>query len=183
MIDYKKITSKVESDQSFLEYVAKFIPGYGGYRDSEKRREIDGLLRKMISSALGDQIKEVRWIQKELINSGSISEGKKVETVIIQADILSNKVLHSKLGYSSIWKTVKTGDAELNGIIIFDVQLLEKIQMMREILPDIRNSIHNVNSDETGKLIEKYEIELRKFESQFNERDEVILGLANGGNE
>ncbi|KAF5091266.1 hypothetical protein KHC33_06410 [Methanospirillum sp. J.3.6.1-F.2.7.3] len=180
MIDTNSLINKVKEDRSIIEYISLFVPKYRGYKEKELRREVDALIRKQLHSTLHIYIRDLRWIEKELINADMNTLGSYIESSITQTDIISKKILHAKQGYSAVWQSIKTGKEELTELIHYDASLLGKIQEIKEPIAKIREQIRKKNYDECDQFIEEYSLFLISFDGIFNGREEVILGLANG---
>jgi len=176
-----KYIKKVLNDRLPSERIAMIIPGFGGYKEKELRRDTDQLIRNKISATLKIGLKDLQWCYREIINCDLIERTDIIDRLIIKTDRINEKIYHAKRGYSGIWQAVKVGEEELYELMCYDASLLEISEQLKNDISQLKDEIKRKNIDEAIKLIDCYEMSIDDFDNKFTEREEVILGLIKGG--
>ena len=156
---------KVQANESFLEKIKRFIPGYSGYVNRDNAREIDTMLRNEIASKLEGNKKIISNTITALSLGGKLfamsdltALDKKNETVIA-------KFRSSARGYSGAFDVSKVKEEKLNLLYDFDLSLIESVEsirknfldmeMLSESGEDIKANVKN-NSKLLDALIDRF---------------------------
>jgi len=116
------------SDQrNWLERLGDKIPGYSGYVEKERRRDIDKLHREHLADRLRATKQPVSDLVRELSSSGRLFEVGPLERVSKKIDQVENRVRFASYGYAGFFDVVKVGEAELDRLYRFDLALVEKV--------------------------------------------------------
>jgi len=175
MADLNDNLRKVQANESFLEKIKRFIPGYSGYVNRDNAREIDTMLRNEIASHLEGNKKIISNTVTALSLSGKLfampdltALDKKNETVIA-------KFRSAARGYSGAFDAAKVKEDKLNLLYNFDLSLIESAENIRknfsdmealaESGADIKDNV-KTNSKALDALIDK-----------FTERENLIHSL------
>lgn len=165
MADLNDNLRKVQANESFLEKIKRFIPGYSGYVNRDNAREIDTMLRNEIASHLEGNKKIISNTVTALSVSGKLfampdltALDKKNETVIA-------KFRSAARGYSGAFDAAKVKEDKLNLLYNFDLSLIEGAENIRknfsdmetlaESGEDIKDNVKN-NSKALDALIDKF---------------------------
>ena len=103
------------------------IPGYGGYRDKQLRRDADRLLREHIARELTQQSGELPDLQRRLIDAGQLHLVDDLERVARRLRTLADQVRTAARGYAGFFDAIKVREAQLDGLYEFDQALLDEI--------------------------------------------------------
>ena len=174
---------KVMDDQSLLERIAMAIPGFRGYKEKELRRDTDQLIRNKTYTTLRMGLKDLKWCYRELINADLFNKSDQINRLIMKTDKINEKIHHAERGYSGIWQTIKVGEGELYELLRYDASLIDISEKMRKDISLLKEEIRKKNIDEAFRRIENFEMSIDEFDDKFTEREEVIIGLAKGGDE
>lgn len=175
MADLNDNLRKVQANESFLEKIKRFIPGYSGYVNRDNAREIDTMLRNEIASHLEGNKKIISNTVTALSLSGKLfampdltALDKKNETVIA-------KFRSAARSYSGAFDAAKVKEDKLNLLYSFDLSLIESAENIRKNFSnmetlaesggDIKDNVKN-NSKALDALIDK-----------FTERENLIHSL------
>lgn len=116
------------SDQrNWLERLGDKIPGYSGYVEKERRRDIDKLHREHLADRLRAVKQPVSDFVRELSNTGRLFEVGPLERVSKKIDQIENRVRFASYGYAGFFDVVKVQEAELERLYRFDLALVEKV--------------------------------------------------------
>jgi len=117
------------SDQrNWLERLGDKIPGYSGYVEKERRRDIDKLHREHLADRLRATKQPVSDFVRELSSSGRLFEVGPLERVSKKIDQIENRVRFASYGYAGFFDVVKIQEPQLDAIHRFDLALVEKVE-------------------------------------------------------
>ena len=117
------------SDQrNWLERLGDKIPGYSGYVEKERRRDIDKLHREHLADRLRATKQPVSDFVRELSSSGRLFEVGPLERVSKKIDQIENRVRFASYGYAGFFDVVKIQEPQLDAIYRFDLALVEKVE-------------------------------------------------------
>lgn len=158
---------KIEaSDSKFLRFLTKVIPGYGGYRDKELRREADRMLRECVMARLRPAAASLNDLRTQF---HPINQGK----LLLLAEGLSSKIMllvdklrYADYGYSGAFAAVKIDAAKLDQIYMFDETLVTRAEAIAE-------AVKGAPGDPEGAMA-KVQTAITEFESALSERERIF---------
>ncbi len=118
---------EAREQRNWLEKIGSKIPGFGGYRDRELRRDVDRMQRDHLSRELGRIKSVVRSKARDYTDAGQIGVLHLFERLDRKLDGLSQAVRFADYGATGIFDVVKIGEDELDRLYAFDVSLLEDV--------------------------------------------------------
>ena len=117
------------SDQrNWLERLGDKIPGYSGYVEKERRRDVDKLHREHLADRLRATKQPVSDFVRELSATGRLFEVGPLDRVSKKIDQIENRVRFASYGYAGFFDVVKVREAELDRLYRFDLDLVEKVE-------------------------------------------------------
>ncbi len=117
------------SDQrNWLERLGDKIPGYSGYVEKERRRDVDKLHREHLADRLRATKQPVSDLVRELSSTGRLFEVGPLERVSKKIDQIENRVRFASYGYAGFFDAVKIEEPQLERIYRFDLSLVEKVE-------------------------------------------------------
>jgi hypothetical protein len=138
------LRERVQAGQTgALEGILNAIPGYGGYRDKQLRRDADRLLREHIATELAQQGRKLPDLQRQLIAAGQLRLVDDLERVARRLQTLGDQVRTAARGYAGFFDAVKIREAELDGLYEFDQGLLAEISHLSEGLTTLETVIRS----------------------------------------
>jgi hypothetical protein len=111
--------------RNWIERLSSKIPGYSGYVDRERRRDIDKLHREHLADRLRALKPGLTDLVRELTGGGRLFEVTPVDTAIKKLDHLENRVRFASYGYAGFFDVVKIEQQQLDSIYKFDMALVE----------------------------------------------------------
>lgn len=124
--------------QNWIERLSAKIPGYSGYVDRERRRDIDKLNRERLADRLRSLKRPLTDLMRELTDGGRLLEVGPVDAAIKKLDRLENRVRFASYGYSGFFDVVKIEQAQLDSIYGFDLALVENIDGIDAKLSELK---------------------------------------------
>jgi hypothetical protein len=124
--------------RNWIERLTDKIPGYSGYVDRERRRDIDKRHREQIADRLRAVKTPVTELMKELTNSGRLMEVGPVDQALKKLDKLENRVRFASYGYAGFFDAVKIEQPQLDAIYQFDLALVERVEKIEAKVQDVK---------------------------------------------
>lgn len=159
------------SGKNCLEKLACLIPGYGGYVDKERRRDVDKLHREHLAQQLEKLKSPLTTLVRELSETGRLMEVKPVERVHGKLDKVANRIRYASYGYSGFFDTVKVQESELDRLYQFDLGLTENVETITE---NVSSLVENANNNDMKTATSALEHALDDLDAHFSERNKAI---------
>ena len=169
-MDYRET---VDESLGGLERLAKYVPGYSGYKEKELRREADKVLRMQVAGQLDDQRKRLSGLQMQLINQAQIEYVDDLERAVMKLQHLIDRVKTAAYGYAGLFDAVKVKEEQLDALYDYDNQMLDAVE---EIAADVDQVASTITSKEgVGVAIAELVLTLEQANLAFGHRNEAIL--------
>jgi len=163
----------VESSLGGLEGVARKIPGYGGYKEKELRREADKLLRIELADRFDDQRKRVSELQHQLISQAKIEFLDDLERAVMKLQLLIDRIKTASYGYAGLFDAVKVKEEQLDALYAFDNQMLDFVDEVAADLDQVTSAI--TAGEGIGDTIGTLVGTAGEANQAFGHREEAIL--------
>jgi len=148
------------------------IPGWSGYRDRERRRESDRLIREKLALDYGEIADELGRLASRLAEDRKLSAIRYVDGPHGRLKHFINRLRTASYGYAGLFSDRPVDAAALDQIAAFDQSLGDGLNdvanaadALKETDPD--NSAFRDRSEELGEVIEK-------LLDRFDRRSELI---------
>jgi hypothetical protein len=132
------MTANSGDQRNWLERLGDKIPGYSGYVDRERRRDIDKLHREHLADRLRRLKAPLTDLMRELSSSGRLFEVTPVDSAIKKIDHLENRVRFASYGYSGFFDVVKIEQPQLDAIYRFDLALVEHVDKLEAEVNELK---------------------------------------------
>ncbi len=113
--------------RNWLERLAAKIPGYTGYAERERRRDLDKLHREGLADRLRAAKTPLTELVREMSSTGRLIDVGPVDRVLKKIDGVENRVRFASYGYSGFFDAERIEEQELQSIYQFDLALAEKV--------------------------------------------------------
>ena len=163
----------VESSLGGLEGVARKIPGYGGYKEKEMRREADKLLRIELAGRFDDQRKRVSELQHQLISQAKIEFLDDLERAVMKLQLLIDRIKTASYGYAGLFDAVKVKEEQLDALYSFDNQMLDFVDEVAADMDQVTSAI--AAGEGIGDAIGALVGTVAEANQAFGHREEAIL--------
>jgi len=118
----------MNDQRNWLERLGEKIPGYGGYVQKERRRDIDKLHREHLADRLRSLKQTLNDVVRELTDGRRLMEVGPVDRAAKKVDMVENRVRYASYGYGGFFDVVKIEEAQLDRLYQFDLALVEKVE-------------------------------------------------------
>jgi hypothetical protein len=175
MPDLTSDLQKVKSGESFLEKVARIIPGYDGYVNRDNSRELDTKLRNTIASSIDQNKTKIKNTVLNLSQQGKLFETEGIDMIQKKLENSIAKFRSAERGYSGAFDVVKIKEDKLNQIYQFDAGLLDKVNEISEACTELENN-SSANTD-IKPAAQKVSTLLDNLITQFTDRENILRNL------
>jgi hypothetical protein len=163
----------VESSLGGLEKLARKIPGYGGYKEKELRREADKLLRTELASRFDEQRKRVAELQHDLISQAKIEFLDDLERAALKLQLLIDRIKTASYGYAGLFDAVKVKEEQLDALYAFDNRMLDFVDSVAADIDRLTSAI--VAGEGIGDAIRALVGTVDEANQAFGHREEAVL--------
>jgi len=176
MADEKEqIYGKVTEDMDPFKKILIKVPGFGGYIERQKRRDSDKLIREYLFDQFRALESRVSRMQRDFISQGEIKYVDDLEATAIKLRTFADRIKTAARGYSGLFDAVNVNEAELTQIYEYDASLLDLVDEVEHAIDNVESS---VGTDGLPASIRHLETKAGDCVQAFNDRENVILGLA-----
>jgi hypothetical protein len=172
------MSSNPSDQRNWIERLSSKIPGYSGYVDRERRRDVDKIHREHLADRLRSLKTPLTELLREMTNSGRLLEVGPVDSAIKKLDKLENRIRFASYGYSGFFDVVKIQQAQLDSIYQFDLALVEHVDRIEAELSELKNNAGNSEGLKSGCAAVVAEID--QINNAFDDRYKAINSFAEG---
>jgi hypothetical protein len=172
------MSGNTTDQRNWLERLTSKIPGYSGYVDRERRRDIDKIHREHLADRLRALKSPLTDLMRELSNSGRLFEVGPVDSAIKKLDHLENRVRFASYGYAGFFDVVKIEQPQLDVIYEFDLALVEHVDNIETKLSELKTQAANADGLKSGCGALVGEID--QVDRVFDERYKAINNFQEG---
>ena len=162
-------------DDSALQKMAELIPGYIGYRERERRRDADKLLRNHLVKLLDATRAKAERIMRQL-GTADLQLVGKIGALQRRLTALRDRVDHASYGYTGFFDAVKIDTEQLERMYDYDMSLMSHIADM----DDIVSQIGEAETDDCADLLNQLRERMDVFAQMLDNRDEAVRELTFG---
>ncbi|HEY7544614.1 MAG TPA: hypothetical protein VID27_07020 [Blastocatellia bacterium] len=172
----------MNDQRNWLEKLGDKIPGYKGYVDKERRRDIDKMHREQMANRLRSLKTPLMEILKELSDTGRLFETGPVDTAIKKLDKIENRVRFASYGYAGFFDQVKIQEEQLDLIYQFDLALVEHIEKLESEVGEVKSQTGSASDLKKGisEVTAAIDAVDRTFDQRYNAINNFGQGQAPG---
>jgi hypothetical protein len=175
MADLNSKLEQVKSNESFLEKMARIIPGYDGYVNRDNTRELDTILRNELAKKIEENKIRTKNTVLNLSKHGKLFDTDGIDKLEKKIDNVSAKLRSASRGYSGAFDVSKIKEDKLNRLYSFDSMLLDSIdQINSTFLLMENNSAANTDINENKQAAGK---QLDDIILKFDERENFLRNI------
>jgi hypothetical protein len=175
MADLNSKLEQVKSKESFLEKIARFIPGYDGYVNRDNSRELDTLVRNALAQHLDQNKTRLKNAILNLSGHGKLFEAGGLEKLDKKLENAIAKFKSAARGYSGAFDVVKIKEDKLNQLYAFDENLFDEVNEVSGLFTQLEND-SRANLD-IKPVQEQLNDQLDGLLRQFDQRENLLRNL------
>ena len=165
--------------RNWLERLGEKIPGYGGYVQKERRRDLDKLHREHLADRLRALKQPITETVRELTDGRRLMEVGPLERASKKLDQAENRVRFASYGYGGFFDVAKVQEAQLDALYRFDLALVQKVEELEHLARELEGQAATAGGlkDSAARL----DSALDEFNRTFDERSRTINDAGRGG--
>ncbi|HYP54609.1 MAG TPA: hypothetical protein VEQ42_13750 [Pyrinomonadaceae bacterium] len=160
--------------RNWLERLGEKIPGYSGYAERERRRDVDKLHRERLADRLRSLKAPLNELLRAMTDGGRLFETGPVERVVKKLDQIENRVRFASYGYAGFFDAVRVESAQLEELYRFDLALVEKVEALERVVRGLGSAA------ETKAGVAEAERAVDELNRTFDQRHDAINGFDGG---
>jgi hypothetical protein len=166
------IDDRIEESKNWFERAAEHLPGYKGYKKKELRREADKIQRLYVAERLDTCRSKLDEVQLDLTRRGSLDLLGVVDTTIRKIRKVRDRVQFADYGYAGLFDATKVGQAKLDELYQFDVQMREQAKGIEELSGTLSADSPSLRAD-----LDLMDERVDALDAYFSEREHLITGV------
>jgi len=171
-----KVLDRVKEDRGIMERLASIFPGYHGYKNKEKLRETDDVVRRTIYREMSEFTVQLRRHYQRLVRLSRRDLAREVERLYLRCDAVAQQILHAPRGYKPLAGAMRIGEADLEDLIKFDSSLADQIAELREKIYELGDAIGKGRMDDVESIIGEVELIIERLSGLMRERESLLEG-------
>lgn len=167
------LRDRAREDESPLQRLLDFIPGFRGYRERDLRRRGDQLLRDHLVGLLDGERAKLRRRAAELSRAAALASVGDLDRVLGQLTKVRDEIRYADYGYTGWFDTPQIREDELNRLYEYDLSL-------REFIAAIQGKVEAVMAAEGPALapaLSELSGAILELEGMVEHRGEVVERL------
>ena len=161
-------------NRNSLESIVRQIPGFRGYLEEEYRRESDFLVRQWLAEQLQLAKQALDQAMRRAVDAVQLDALPPFERLRGRIDGLMNQIRSADRGYSAVFSYVRTGEAELDQVLLVDQELTGDVTAFLAACQDLASG---GNTASGAAPLDALQRQLEDLESKFRRRGEILRGL------
>ena len=134
MSDLQTQLNTVKANESWLEKIKRYIPGYDGYVNKDNARELDTILRNQLAANLEGNKTRIKNTVSSLSKNGRLFETGDIDKIDKKNENCIAQFKSAARGYSGVFDVVKIKEDKLNRLYEFDSALLADVENINSLL-------------------------------------------------
>jgi hypothetical protein len=175
MSDLQSQLNAVKSNESWLEKIKRYIPGYDGYVNKDNARELDTMVRNQLASKLEENKARIKNAVSSLSKNGRLFETSDIDKIDKKNENCIGQFKSAARGYSGAFDVIKIKEDKLNRIYEFDEALLSDVTNINSLFSALENNAA-ANLDVSGD-VSKVSSALDELLRKFQERENILRTL------
>ena len=172
MSDLQSKLEQVKANETWLEKIKRYIPGYDGYVNKDNSRELDTQLRTRLANKLEENKTALKNIVLTLSRDGKLLETSDLEKLEKKNENSIAKLKSAARGYSGLFDVSKINEMKLNQLYEFDYNLFSYVENLNKGFSDLESK---ANAKEDLKIyISQMSQSLDDLLQKFNERENIL---------
>jgi hypothetical protein len=165
----------VEGGMSGFEKILDKIPGFGGYRKKERRRDADKLLRDHIYGLMTEQRRRIEDIQGQL-GIEQIEFVEKIGQARRRLQTLADTIRTAAYGYAGLFDAVRVKEEQLDALYSFDNELITEVEAIAACVDSLQAAVDSGESP-SGAIRDLTET-ITRVQEVYNRRKDVLTDMA-----
>jgi hypothetical protein len=172
MSDLQSKLDQVKANETWLEKIKRYIPGYDGYVNKDNSRELDTILRTKLANRLEENKTKLKNTVLALSRDGKLLETGDLEKLEKKNENSIAKLKSAARGYSGLFDVSKINEMKLNQLYEFDYNLLTYVENLNKGFADLETKA-NAKEDLKAYILQMSQ-SLDDLLKKFDERESIL---------
>lgn len=172
MSDLQSKLDQVKANETWLEKIKRYIPGYDGYVNKDNSRELDTMLRLKLANRLEENKTKLKNTVLALSRDGKLLETGDLEKLEKKNENSIAKLKSAARGYSGLFDVSKINEMKLNQLYEFDYNLLSYVENLNKGFADLETKA-NAKEDLKAYILQMSQ-SLDDLLKKFDERESIL---------
>jgi hypothetical protein len=160
------------SQRGFFGKLLDNVPGYGGYRDKERRRDSDRAIRNTLETEYGQLAQRLGRIATQLAEERKIAAIGIVDKPLTRLTSFIDRVRTASYGYAPLFARDEVDEAALNQVAQFDLALADEQQTLAEQITRLEGA--DPGSPDFKQVAAEITSTVDRLHERFDKRHDVI---------
>lgn len=169
------VRSTVENAMGGFENLVKKIPGYSGYKDKERRREADALLRNHLAQQFEAQWGRLNELKSQMLTGPAMAQLNDVGRASRRLQTLIDKIKAAAEGYTGFFNAVKVQENQLDSLYEFDNKMLAQVDELTAVIDQVQTALDG--EEGVAPAVKKLNQTVSGLLTLFDKRKDVITEL------
>lgn len=165
------IDERIEESKNWFERLLEKVPGFGGYKKKEIRREADKIERSHLAESLDSCLAKLDEVKLDLMKRGTMEGLADLDVTMRKIRTVRDRIQFADYGYSGAFDATKAGQAQLDALAAFSRSLEAEVAGVGEFATALSAASPSLRTD-IGLLADRVEA----LDARFKEREHLITG-------
>lgn len=148
-----------------------------GYKDRERIREADKLVRQTISRGFKGMQGKIGYCTSLMTKSLKIENLDDFQRLSKQCDRISEKIEHAEHGYAPHFSLADVKKEQLKEFYNFDMKLLDDLTALDTDITQLVSMVDSGSEFEAGQKSNELKKKLDEIESKLKKRTDIVLKI------
>lgn len=169
------LRDRIDDAMGGFEELVSRIPGYSGYKEKEKRREADALLREHLAREFEAQWARINDLRSQMLVGPAMTylddlgrAGRRLQTLI-------DKIKAAAQGYAGFFDAIKVKEEELDALYEFDQDMLTRVDEVGQAIEQVQTALDS--EEGVAPAIRALTRQIDDLILHFERRKDVITDL------
>ena len=163
---------KAKDEMGAVEKMVTGLPGIGGYREKEMRRDADKQVRENLARLLEPRRNKLTRLQNDLVAAGGLEWVDDLERVVSSLQLFIDRVKTASYGYAPLFALNKVKEDDLDRLASFDQDLYNKVPPFDEAISKLEQAVSA--NDGLKDALRAVNATVSDMNETFNRRADVI---------
>ncbi len=169
------LRDRIDDAASGFEELVGRIPGYSGYKEKERRREADALLREHLAREFETQWRSINDLKSQMLIGPAMSYLDDVGKAGRRLQTLIDKIKAAAQGYAGFFDAIKVKEDELDALYRFDHDMLDRVGEVSTAIEAVQTALDN--EEGIAPAIRGLTRTIDELITLFDKRKDVITGV------
>lgn len=166
----------IKYEKSLKSKVIGLVPGYGGYKKKETRRETDRLIREKAMLFIEHGKEAIDQLSGQLMQIGKREAMPAAEKLRSEIDVVMHTVRTGEYGYAGLFDVEKVDKKKLEKLTEYDARVIIKSKQFQKHTEELTDRGLS-EPDTILKLILDLQREAEVLRKDFERRKDILSGV------